>query len=71
MKIGKCLLVPPEEFSGEQKRRDQGQRSMENALWPPPEEISDGQKLRGLAATLAFGYRPDVHHVSCTWYEVL
>ena len=71
MEIGKCLLVPPEEFSGEQKRRDQGQRSMENALWPPPEEISDEQKLRGLAATLAFGYRPDGHHVSCTWYEVL
>ena len=35
MENEECLLVPPEEFSGEQKRRDQGQRSMENALWPP------------------------------------
>ena len=59
MEIGKCLLAPPEEFSGEQKRRDQGQRSMENALWPPPEEISDEQKLRGLAATQMEWARPN------------
>ena len=59
MKIGKCLLVPPEEFSGEQKRRDQVQKINGECIVAPPEEIPDEQKLRGLAATQMEWARPN------------
>ena len=40
MKNGECLLAPLEEFSGEQKRRDQVQKINGEYVVAPPEEIS-------------------------------